>query len=453
MRFAAAARLALAACALAAGGCRVAPTLPAPDVAPARGTAPFGAAAADRTTPDASGEGATAGVPPEGVGSTAASPQAVATATAMRSPDADTFDPNETFVTLAPVATGLDEPVYAIHDGVDAVRLYVVEKKGRIRIVDVTSGALADEPFVDLTDEVNSGDSERGLLSVAFHPDYAANRRLFVDYTRRDGAVVVAELTASEDRSRAEASTERPLLVVDQPAANHNGGQLAFGPDGALYVGLGDGGGSGAGDNAQARDGLLGKVLRLDVDAADGAYRVPADNPFVDGPYRPEVWAIGLRNPWRFSFDRLTGDLFIADVGDSHWEEVDVQPASSAGGENYGWPELEGGHCHDGAEACDFADRTVRPLADYAHEDGNCAVSGGFVYRGVHEPGLWGIYFYGDYCSGRIWGLWRHGGATHNEILSDTDHAISGFGEDLAGEVYVLDMGAGTVWLLAADGP
>lgn len=383
----------------------------------------------------------------------------VAAATATRALGAP-FDPDETHVSLETIATGLDEPVHATGDGVDPSRLYVVEKAGTIEIVDLANGALAEAPFVDLSDRVNSRASEQGLLSVAFHPDYAANGRLFVNYTRRDGATVVSELAADAYRQRADPAGEREILVVDQPAANHNGGQNAFGPDGYLYVGMGDGGGSGAGKNAHDPSSLLGKVLRLDVDGPPGGYRVPADNPFVAGDYLPEVWAVGLRNPWRLSFDRATGDLFIADVGDSTYEEVNWQPAASRGGEDYGWPDVEGDHCHnadDGADgslaACDPDGRTTRPVAEYRHEDGNCSISGGHVYRGRRFPALDGVYLYADYCSGRLWGAWRDDrGRWHDAMLTDSDAAISAFGQDDAGEVYALDMAGGAVLRVVADG-
>ena len=387
----------------------------------------------------------------------AATSSAVATATRARGTP---FDPDETHVSLEAIATGLDEPVHATGDGVDAQRLYVVEKAGTIEIVDLASGTVADAPFVDLSDRVNSRASEQGLLSVAFHPDYAANGRLFVNYTRRDGATVVSELAADADRRRADPASEREILVVDQPAANHNGGQNAFGPDGYLYVGMGDGGGSGAGKNAHDPSSLLGKVLRLDVDGPPGGYRVPADNPFIAGDHLPEVWAVGLRNPWRLSFDRATGDLFIADVGDSTYEEVNWQPAASRGGEDYGWPDVEGAHCHDADDgagdslaACDPDGRTTRPVAEYRHEDGNCSISGGHVYRGRRYPALDGVYFYADYCSGRLWGAWRDDrGRWHDAMLTDSDAAISAFGQDDAGEVYALDMAGGAVLRVAAGG-
>ncbi len=391
-------------------------------------------------------------------GGSTASAEPPARAAPRPTPAAVVFDPFDTQLRLEPVAGGFDEPVHAASDGTGRGRLYVVEKAGRIRRLDLARGTVADAPFADLTDRVNSAASERGLLSVAFHPRFVDNGRLFVNYTRRDGDTVIAELAADADRDRADAGSERRLLVIDQPAANHNGGQNAFGPDGYLYVGMGDGGGSGA-DNAQDPSNLLGKILRLDVDAvaapADGAdaptgYAVPPDNPFVAGPFAPEVWAYGLRNPWRLAFDGATGDLFIADVGASALEEVNVQPAASRGGEDYGWPLLEGRRCRDGDD-CDPDGRTVRPAAEYGHDDGNCAVSGGQVYRGRRSRALQGVYLYGDYCSGRIWGLWRARGGWRDAVLLDTDLAISAFGRDDDGEVYVLDMAGGDVLRIAAD--
>jgi glucose/arabinose dehydrogenase len=241
------------------------------------------------------------------------------------------------------------------------------------------------------------------------------------------------------------------LLRIDQPAANHNGGQLQFGPDGYLYIGMGDGGR--AGDpwgNAQNPDVLLGKLLRIDV-AGEGAYRIPPDNPFVDrSNVRPEIWALGLRNPWRYSFDAMTQDFYVADVGQNTYEEVDFQSAGSGGGENYGWDVMEGRHCFEPASGCDTTG-LVLPVAEYDHSLG-CSITGGYVYRGSRYPALNGVYFFGDYCSGRIWGLRRQdGGRWQMALLQESGVTISSFGEDAGGELYVLNYGDGMIYRLIAQ--
>ncbi|MBI5016134.1 MAG: PQQ-dependent sugar dehydrogenase [Deltaproteobacteria bacterium] len=340
---------------------------------------------------------------------------------------------------LTRVASGLAEPVHITHAGDGSGRLFVVEKRGTIRIV--RDRAVLPTPFLDLSGAVRSTGSEQGLLSVAFPPDFATRRHFYVDYTGQSGVgdTVVARHTLSADPDVANAAGEA-VLRVRQPFTNHNGGQLAFGPDGFLYVGLGDGGGGGDPfGNGQNLSSLLGKILRLDVEAGVPTYAIPTGNPFGD-----EVWAYGLRNPWRFSFDRATGDLFIADVGQAQFEEIDVQPATSRGGENYGWNVMEGFHCF-GAATCNQAGLTL-PVVEYTHAGGNCSVTGGFVYRGGRLPALQGIYLYGDYCSGRIWGLRRNGAAWENGLLLTTALQISSFGEDEAGNLYVADLGAGDIY-------
>jgi glucose/arabinose dehydrogenase len=332
---------------------------------------------------------------------------------------------------LDPVASGLDRPVFVTHAGDGSGRLFVVEQAGVIRILE--NGALRARPFLDLRDKVVAG-GERGLLGLAFHPGFAANGRFFVHYTRqKDGASVVAEFEVSShpDRSRRRGRT---LLTVAQPFANHNGGMIAFGPDGFLYVGLGDGGSAGdPGNRAQDPDELLGKILRLDVDGRR-PYAIPNGNPFADGGGRPEIYALGLRNPWRFSFDRERGRLFAGDVGQSRVEEIDViRP-----GRNYGWRILEGSRCFEPPEDCERGGLT-RPRAEYRHGRGRCSVTGGYVYRGRAIPELEGTYLFGDLCSGEVFGL-RQG---RRSLLLATDLRISSFGEDEAGELYVVDHGGG----------
>jgi len=350
---------------------------------------------------------------------------------------------------LAPVLTALSQPLFLTHAGDGTGRLYVVEKAGRIR--QVTDGYVT--VFADLRARVGSAAAEQGLLGLAFHPGYASNRQLFVSYTDTDGDTVIARYTAAPDGSAALADSEEVMLRVAQPAANHNGGWLGFGPDGALYVALGDGGG--AGDtfgNAQNGKALLGKLLRIDVDGPR-PYTIPADNPFVGvGGMRAEIWALGLRNPWRPSFDRLDGRLFIADVGQNAFEEIDVEPPESRGGNNYGWPRLEGAQCFpDAAAACDRTGM-VPPVLDYPHAGGiprECSITGGYVYRGPAIPLLRGAYLFGDFCSGRIWSLARQADGRHarTQVLQmPLANTLSSFGEDEAGELYAISLGEGTVY-------
>jgi glucose/arabinose dehydrogenase len=321
---------------------------------------------------------------------------------------------------------------------------------GRIRIV--RDGALVPAPFLDIGDRVGASGSEQGLLGLAFHPDYAANGLFFVNYTDRQGSTVVARFSVSSDPDRAEPGSEAILLTLAQPAANHNGGNLVFGPDGYLYIGTGDGGA--AGDqfgNGQNGQTLLGAMLRLDVDGAQ-PFTIPADNPFVGNPdVRDEIWAIGLRNPWRYAFDRLTGDLYIADVGQNKYEEVNFQPAASPGGQNYGWPIMEAAHCFPEERACEQAGLTL-PVVEYDHTLG-CSITGGYVYRGAEQPLLAGIYLFGDYCSGRIWGLARSAdGRWQTAQLAQADLRISAFGEDEAGELYLVDLTGGDLYRIVARG-
>ena len=348
-----------------------------------------------------------------------------------------------TSVSLFPVVVeGLDQPLYLTNAG-DG-RLFIVEKEGAIRLVQ--DGRLLDEPFLDIRDRVNADSSERGLLSVAFHPDYAQNGRFFVNYTNLAGNTAVSAFQVGSSPNQADPGSESILLTIRQPYANHNGGQLQFGPDGYLYIGMGDGGSGGDPQgNGQNPSTMLGALLRLDVDqAADAAqYGIPADNPFVaDAAKLPEIWATGLRNPWRFSFDRATGDLLIADVGQNQWEEVNFLPAGSPGGSNFGWNIMEGTHCYD-RNTCDQTG-LVLPVIDYRHEQGRCSITGGYVYRGSQFPTLGGVYFFGDYCSGEIWGMTAgEDGRFSAQVLYRSPSRIASFGEDAAGELYVVDISGG----------
>jgi hypothetical protein len=345
------------------------------------------------------------------------------------------------------VAGGFDQPVQVVDASDDSGRLFVVEQPGQVRIV--RDGQVVPEPFLDITDRVGCC-GERGLLSLAFHPDFANNGQVFVDYTDRNGNTVVARYkVSSADSDRIDPASAEVILAVEQPAANHNGGLLLFGPrDGYLYIGLGDGGG-GNGQNGQDLSTLLGKILRIDVDQRSGGlpYAIPPDNPFVEQPgARPEIWALGVRNPWRFSFDRGSGDLWIGDVGSATYEEVNVQPAASSGGENYGWDLMEGLECR--AEG--GCDAFVAPVSGFDRDEG-CVVTGGYVYRGSAMLNLEGVYLFADYCSGRVWGLLRDASDAWVRLDPvETGLRISSFGEDAAGELYAVDI-EGAVYRLLAN--
>lgn len=350
---------------------------------------------------------------------------------------------------LLTVATGFNQPTHIAHAGDGSDRLFIVQKPGTVRIL--ADGALLATPFLDITDRVLSTGSEQGLFSIAFPPQEGEIDHFYVDYTSSpDGATVVSRFAITpEDPNRADPTSEALILTIPQPFATHNGSQIAFGPDGYLYIGTGDGGSGGDPlGNAQDGDSPLGKMLRIDVrsPAAGEPYGIPADNPFIDTDgFRPQIWALGLRNPWRFSFDRATGDLYIADVGQSAREEVNYQP-SSGGGENYGWSIMEGSLCFR-ADTCPTEGLTL-PVTEYGRDLGS-SVTGGHVYRAPSPHGWQGIYFYGDFGSGRIWALERVGGDWESGVLLDTDLAIASFGEDEAGRLYVADLG-GAVYLLAA---
>jgi glucose/arabinose dehydrogenase len=358
--------------------------------------------------------------------STAAPP-----ATAGELPDAGAFE-------WGLYVSGLSSPVDIQNAGDD--RLFVVEQIGLIRII--RGGELLPQPFLDIRDRVNTNGSERGLLGLAFHPSYLNNGLFFVNYTGAGGTTHIARFAVGDDPDRADASSEVDLLQIPQPYANHNGGGLAFGPDGYLYIGLGDGGSAGDPQgNAQRVDTFLGKLLRLDVDSGE-PYAIPSDNPFAGGGGLPEIWAYGLRNPWRFSFDFPTGQLFIGDVGQGKWEEVDWQPPGSPSPANFGWNLREGAHEYRGGSAPDLID----PLTEYSHAEG-CAVTGGVVVRDPGLPEWQGVYVFGDYCSGRIWGLLQGGGGWLTDRLFDTPFSITSFGADHQGSVFLTDY-AGALYRL-----
>ncbi len=353
-------------------------------------------------------------------------------------------DPTDgTSLKLQEVATGLFEPLYLTAPMGDE-RLFIIEQPGVIRIVQ--DGVLLPTPFLDVESIVQSGGNEQGLLGMAFHPDYASNGRFFVNYTGRspNGDTVIAEYTVSSDANVANA-TGVTLMTFDQPEGNHNGGMLAFGNDGYLYIGTGDGGGGGdqhgAIGNGQNLNTLLGKVLRIDVDSAP--YTIPADNPFAGGGGMPEIWAYGLRNPWRFSFDKTNGDIYIADVGQNQIEEVNVQ-AGDAAGLNYGWRIMEASECFSPSSNCDQTG-LVLPTHEYPHTQGRLSITGGYVYRGVCLPDIAGRYFFGDYLGEQIYTFEYQGGAATNleDITSDIDPnsdiaGLTSFGTDGFGEIYVI---------------
>jgi glucose/arabinose dehydrogenase len=353
-------------------------------------------------------------------------------------------------VALTPVASGLSSPLLVTHAGDGSDRLFVVEQTGKVRIV--KGGSLLSASFIDISRSVSDG-GEQGLLGLAFHPSYESNRKLYLSFTDLNGTSVIREYRVSASNpDRVDGSSGRTLLRVKQPYANHNGGHIAFGPDGYLYVGFGDGGSGGdPGNRAQSRGTILGKILRIDVNRRTGslAYGIPSTNPYVGRSGLDQIWAYGLRNPWRFSFDRTTGDLWIGDVGQGSWEEVDRALASSgrnAGrGVNYGWRVMEGAHCFRPASGCVRTGKTL-PLTEYGHSNGRCSVTGGYVYRGRTYPDLVGAYFFADYCSGEIWYVDRgasRGVAPRRAI--DTNTRITSFGEDEAGELYV-SSAEGTVY-------
>lgn len=354
-------------------------------------------------------------------------------------------------ISLEVALTGLSQPLQVTYAPGDEEHLFVVEKIGRVRVA--RGGELRAQPVIDLRQEVSTA-SEQGLLGLAFHPRFQENGYVYVNLTNSRGDTEIRRYWVDPQSYRAAPESGRTLLTIPQPAANHNGGMLAFGPDGYLYIATGDGGR--AGDpwgNAQNLQSLLGKILRIDVDGGD-PYAIPPDNPFVGvNGARPEIWAYGLRNPWRFSFDRVTGDLYIADVGQNRWEEVNWQPAASSGGENYGWNALEGTHCYPPGTRCS-AEGMTPPVVEYANDRSvGCAITGGYVYRGEEVPGLAGWYVYGDYCSGRIWGFdtaaLPDGGSPQPTELLAAGVLISSFGEDARGELYLTDLGSGTVFKLA----
>jgi glucose/arabinose dehydrogenase len=343
-------------------------------------------------------------------------------------------------LTLAPVVKGLKEPTFVAGPPDGSNRLFVLEREGRVRVADA-NGQLKPTPFLDVSDNTSTG-TEEGMLGLAFDPAFTQNGYVYVDYTAKDASVQVVRYTVSPSQpDQVDPATAETVMAIPKQSKYHNGGMLAFGPDGYLYISVGDNEQS---EQAQILTSVYGKILRIDVDSAQ-PYAIPPSNPFVNQPgARGEIWSYGLRNPWRFSFDRTTGDMWIGDVGDAKWEEVDFQPASSHGGENYGWPMNEGTECVDADHCHDPG--LVAPLVTYGHNM-TCAIMGGYVYRGPTAPGLAGKYLYGDLCAGGVFTLRNGPDPSGNRIeLGYQPIKITSFGEDPAGDVYVVDMQGGAIY-------
>ncbi len=353
--------------------------------------------------------------------------------------------PSGSTIKLTPVVSGLSNPllITSAHDGTG--RMFIVEKNGKIRVLD--NGSLVSGSLLDLSGAVSKG-NEQGLLGLAFHPDFASNRKFYVNYTNTSGNTVVREYkTSISNPNKVAAGSGRTLLRIHQPFTNHNGGNLVFGPGGYLYIGMGDGGDGGdPGNRAQDKSKLLGKMLRIDVDGRTGhkAYGIPKSNPYVGKPGKNEIFMRGLRNPWRFTFDRSNGNLWIGDVGQERYEEIDRTP--NGNGANLGWRVMEGYRCYRPSSGCDTSGKK-KPVLVYSHaSNGRCAVTGGYVYRGSNIPALRGWYVFGDYCSGEIWAMSATASDHASKILLRNSSAlISSFGQSAGGELYVVDLG-GTIY-------
>jgi len=351
-------------------------------------------------------------------------------------------------ITFEEVASGLTDPLFITHAGDGSGRIFIAQRGGKIMIY--KNGAVNNSPFLDVGSLITTNGGEQGLLGLAFDPNYTTNGRFFITYTdASDGAVKLARYSVSGGDADIADPGGTVVLTISEPYENHNGGMLAFGPDGYLYLGVGDGGSGGdPQNNGQNKNTLLGKILRLDVSGP--SYTIPPTNPFVaQSNVKKEIWAYGMRNPWRFSFDSANGDLYIGDVGQDREEEIDYQPASSLGGENYGWRVLEGNLCYPSG-SCNPPSNYAAPVSTYDHgssDSNGCSVTGGYIYRGSQFPGLVGIYLYGDYCRGKVWGLYESS-PDHwtSKLIADTNYSISSFGEDETGEIYLADYGSGTIY-------
>ncbi len=395
------------------------------------------------STPTATSHAPTpAATAPGGSGAPSPAPSAGATGS---------FDPTGVTVDVAVAVSGFDSPVDVTNAGDGSGRLFVVEQAGRIRLI--KDGVLVERPFLDITGRIASG-GERGLLGLAFHPDYPTDPRFFVDYTDRDGNTVVSQFTVSgADPDSGDPNSEVVLMHIAQPFANHNGGAVVFGPDGMLYIATGDGGSAGDPQgNGQRLDTYLGKILRVDVDVAPGsstAYQVPADNPFATtAGAKPEIWFYGLRNPWRIRFDRETDDLWIGDVGQNAWEEIDVARAGQKG-LDYGWNIMEATHCFNPSSGCDPTGLTV-PVAEYDHSLG-CAVIGGVVVRDPRQGRLDGGYLFGDACSDNLWLMDPAGDELRAATLvAKMGRTLSSIGEGEDRSVYATSLDKGELLRISA---
>jgi len=351
-------------------------------------------------------------------------------------------------VRLSTVLGGLASPTQVTNAGDGTDRLFIAEQRGTIRVVQ--DGRLLPGYFLDIRSRISTG-GERGLLGLAFHPDFGSNGLFYVYYTRTGGDIIIARYTANAARTSASASTESRLLWVEHSAAsNHNGGGMAFGPNGYLYAGIGDGGGAGdpEGDARSLTRNLLGKLIRINVDGTGagpyGRYSIPGTNPYRGATTgRDEIWARGLRNPWRVTFDRANGALYIADVGQNSREEVNRETAASTGGRDYGWNIMEGRTCYR-SSGCPLSGDSL-PVMEYTHSGGNCSITGGYVYRGAQHPALLGHYLFGDFCSGRLWTIPTSGTNVAEQLAADTSARITSFGEDEDGELYLVTI-AGTLY-------
>ncbi|MEW6049476.1 MAG: PQQ-dependent sugar dehydrogenase [Candidatus Zixiibacteriota bacterium] len=364
--------------------------------------------------------------------------------------------PAATPLTTVQIGGTFTQPLFITSPPGDTTRLFIVERTGKIKIW--RAGATLSRPFIDVASLITSSGTEQGLLGLAFHPNYATNGYFFLNFTNTSGNTVVTRFSVSSDPDSASIATRHDYLTINQPFSNHNGGMIGFGPfDGYLYIGMGDGGSAGdPNNNAQNPLSLLGKMLRIDVSA--DTVIIPPSNPFVDSAnYRHEIWSLGVRNPWRWSFDRQTGDLYIADVGQNVIEEIDFQPGSSSGGENYGWRRKEGLNCYNPPTNCEAGFTLVDPIYQYTHSGGRCSISGGYVYRGCAIPDLQGTYFFADYCTGEIWSFTYDGSGitgfqNRNTELGLTSSGVASFGEDARGELYVVNLNAGRVYKIVPNG-
>lgn len=354
---------------------------------------------------------------------------------------------------LTEVAAGFNKPVDISNSGTtDDKRIFITEKDGKIKIIDET-GTVLSTPFLDIDNKVNSVSNERGLLGLCFHPDYSVNGFIFVNYTNNNGNTVVSRFTRSSNNDNTiDATSEKIIFTVVQPFENHNGGEINFGKDGYLYIGLGDGGNGGdPGNRSQNPKNLLGKILRIDIDIENAPYGIPDDNPFKNNvDTLQEIWSLGWRNPWRFSFDRATAEMWIADVGQNKWEEVNIE-SPGQGGLNYGWKCYEGLQVYDFSK-CDNGSSFVAPIHVYDNKsDVGCSITGGYVYRGSQNPGMFGKYIYADFCTGRFWALYKNNiGEWQNDDLADLQNFhYATFGEDISGELYVASLSTGRVFKIS----